>query len=606
MLHILALLALVTAALVGAPHATAANALAGNPSPYLAMHAEDPVDWHEWGPEALAKARESNKPIFISSGYFACHWCHVMQRESYRNPDIAALLNGHFIPVKLDRELHPALDDYLIGFVERTAGQAGWPLNVFLTPQGYPMLGLTYAPPADFAALLRRVNRAWERQAEHLTDLARRAADERAIEGLSSRVQLGGPIDTAALAGQLKAQALLFGDGLAGGFGQQTRFPMAPNLEALLALQSRQPDPALFEFLTTTLDAMMRLGLRDHLGGGFFRYTVDPDWHTPHFEKMLYNQALLVSLYLRAADVLGRSDYREVARETLDFMVRELQGEGGGFISSLSALDDKDVEGGYYLWHPKELNRLLTGDQRRLLALVWRLDRTPQHEAGLLPLLGLDLASAAEQMEMPLDRAQRTLDEARSKLAEARAQRTLPRDDKRLAGWNGLALSALTTGVGAFDDPAHRRAARATRDFLVTRLWDGKAIHRAAGKNGWIGEATLEDYAFVARGLHDWAKLTGSEEDLSLSNRLVRLAWERFYSDNGWLLTDASFLPDIPLAPAFSDSPLPSPAAVLIRLTLEGNDPALTRRAREALSMSIGMIAANPFAFASQAILVLD
>lgn len=581
-----------------------ANDLVGNPSPYLAMHGQDPVHWHDWGPEVLAKARETNKPVFISSGYFACHWCHVMQRESYRNAEIAALLNRHFIAVKLDRELHPALDDYLIGFVERTTGRAGWPLNVFLTPEGYPLLGLTYATPADFETLLARVAEAWERQGPQLSDLARRAAAERVAEDRGSTGPSGDSVEPGDLASLLKTQALLIGDELTGGFGRQTRFPMAPNLDALLTLQSHTPDPSLASFLETTFDAMMRLGLRDHLGGGFFRYTVDPDWRTPHFEKMLYNQALLVPAYLRAAAVLSRPDYRSVAKETLDFMVAELRGRNGGFISSLSALDGKDIEGGYYLWHPTELNRLLTPDQRRLLALVWRLEGAPPHEAGLLPLLGLDLAGAAEKLGLSLQEAQETLDQARSRLAAARAKRVLPRDSKQLAGWNGLALSAFAAGIRAFEDTEYRRTAQGLRDVLVTELWDGKALHRAVSKNGWIGEATLEDYAFVALGLRDWGKLKGSQDDLALSQRLIRLSWELFYRKDGWQLATESPLPGIPREKAFADSPLPSPAAVLIRLTLQGNDTGLKELARTALADSAATVAANPFAFASQAVLL--
>jgi uncharacterized protein YyaL (SSP411 family) len=599
-------LVLLALTLWASQHAKAMNSLAGNPSPYLAMHGEDPVAWHEWGPAALTEAQRSNRPIFISSGYFACHWCHVMQRESYRNPDIAALLNRHFVPVKLDRELHPALDEYLIGFVERTAGRAGWPLNVFLTPEGYPMLGLTYAPPGEFSSLLERVVRVWQAQEDQLRELARRAANERMAEQSERDDGPSAAIDAAELGRRLRAQALSFGDGTAGGFGDQSKFPMAPNLEALLSLQTREPDADLAELLTATLDAIMRLGLRDHLGGGFFRYTVDPDWHTPHFEKMLYNQALLVPLYLRAARVLDRPGYRAVARETLDFMAREFRGDGGGLISSLSALDDKDVEGGYYLWHPDELERLLTHEQRRLLGLMWRLDAQPRHEAGLLPMLGEDLNAAAGRLHIPPDAARRLFDDARSRLAEARAKRILPRDTKQLASWNGLALSAFAAGVRAFDAPEHRRTAERLRYFLVKRLWDGKALHRARSGDRWIGEATLEDYAYVARALHDWGKLTDSEEDLALSRRLIQIAWERFYREGGWVLTDTSLLPGIPTERAFADSPLPSPAAVLLGLTLAAEDPKLSSRAIETLPQSAETVLENPFTFAGHAALLVN
>ena len=274
----------------GASPAQLTNRLAGHPSPYLAMHGKDPVHWQDWGPEVLRLAQAENKLVFISSGYFACHWCHVMQRESYHDPAIAELLNRHFIAVKLDRELHPALDAHLIAFVERTQGNAGWPLNVFLTPAGNPLVGLTYAPPAKFRELLQRLAETWTKEAAALKDVARRAAAELGAQAASPAVSP----DLGALRIQLSAQALQLGDELQGGFGRQSRFPMIPQLLALLELLEIQPDARLRSLLQLTLDQMAGQGLRDHLGGGFFRYTVDPGWQIPHYEKMLYTNAMMV------------------------------------------------------------------------------------------------------------------------------------------------------------------------------------------------------------------------------------------------------------------------------------------------------------------------
>lgn len=585
--------------------ALAANALAGNPSPYLAMHGQDPVEWRSWGPAALAEARRENKPLFVSSGYFACHWCHVMQRESYQNPQIAARLNRDFIPVKLDRELHPALDAYLIGFVERTAGQAGWPLNVFLTPEGHPLLGLTYAPPERFDALLARVAGVWSEDRDSLVELAARAARERARERAAAPTADVARIPAAELADRLKRQALLNADDLAGGFGRQTRFPMAPNLSALLDLQSRVPDEELAAFLRLTLGAMARKGLRDHPGGGFFRYTVDPDWQTPHFEKMLYTQALLVPLYLRAAEVLDEPAYREVARDTLTFLLHVMKGEGGAYIASLSAVDGAGVEGGYYLWRPEELKTLLDLDERRLIAAIWGLDGPPRREGGYLPMGERNAAQAAVELGLSPEDGQRLLASARTKLLTARAGRSLPRDDKQLAGWNGLVLSALAAGLKAFGDATYRVAGSDLSRYLRETLWDGQDLHRAASPPGWIGESTLEDYAFVARGLKDWGLVSGSEPDLALSERLVGLAWERFYRDDGWLLSAEPLLPSIPAETVLSDSPLPSPAAILIDLTLEAPDTELAAKARQALELGMAPSARSPFVFASQALLYL-
>lgn len=585
--------------------AAAANSLAGNPSPYLAMHGQDPVQWRSWGPQALAEARRVNRPLFVSSGYFACHWCHVMQRESYQNPQIADRLNRDFIPVKLDRELHPALDDYLIGFVERTAGQAGWPLNVFLTPQGHPLMGLTYAPPERFEALLERVAVVWAKDRDSLVELAQRAALERAGDRTLVAASDIAPIPPEELADRLKRQALLNADDLIGGFGRQTRFPMAPNLSVLLDLQARFPDEDLAAFLRLTLETMARKGLRDHLGGGFFRYTVDPDWQTPHFEKMLYTQALLVPLYLRAAEVLGEPAYREVARDTLAFLLSVMKGADGAYIASLSAVDAAGVEGGYYLWRPEELKSLLALDERRLLSGVWGVDGPPVHEGGYLPMGARGAVQAAAQLDLSPKDGERLLSSARTKLLAARAGRSLPRDDKQLAGWNGLVLSALAAGLEAFGDDSYRTAGSDLSRYLREVLWDGQDLHRAASPLGWIGESTLEDYAFVARGLKDWGLASGSAQDLSLSRQLVGIAWDRFYRDDGWLLSAEPLLPLIPAEPVLSDSPLPSPAAILIGLTLEQPDTGLTAKARQALDLGLPPSVRSPFTFASQAVLYL-
>jgi uncharacterized protein YyaL (SSP411 family) len=602
------LIAILVSLAVALPPLTAhaANALAGNPSPYLAMHGEDPVHWRPWGPGVLAEARRKNRPLFVSSGYFACHWCHVMQRESYQNPPIAARLNRDFIPVKLDRELHPALDAYLIGFVERTAGQAGWPLNVFLTPEGYPFLGLTYAPTDQFETLLRRVSKVWSEQSGALGDLARRAARERAGERGPPVSGENAPIAPAELAERLKRQALSNADDLSGGFGPQTRFPMAPNLSALLELQARVPDDALEDFLRLTLDAMSRKGLRDHVGGGFYRYTVDPAWQAPHFEKMLYTQALLVSLYLRAADVLDAPPYREVARDTLEFLLEVMPGRDGAYVASLSAVDAAGVEGGYYLWRPEELRSLLEPDERRVLALVWGVEGPPDLQGGYLPMGVRSPEQAGADLGLKPGDGARLMASARSKLLAARARRGLPRDDKQLAGWNGLVLSALAAAERIVGAEAYAAAGNALSGYLRRRLWDGERLHRAVSDQGWVGEATLEDYAFVARGLRDWGLVSGSEEDLALSRRLVVLAWDHFYRDGRWRLSADPLLPEIPAETAFADSPLPSPSAVLIALSLEASDGVLAAKARQGLARGLPTIARSPFVFASQALLSIE
>ena len=371
-----------------------ANQLKGHPSPYLAMHGQDPVEWRLWGQEAIGEARRSGKPLFVSSGYFACYWCHVMQRESYHDAEVAELLNSRFVPVKVDRELLPALDAHLIEFVQRTRGSAGWPLNVFLTPEGYPLLGVTYLPGDDFKRLLAGLAERWQRDRGELEALAREAGqapDEQAAAVPPTP-------DAKALMDGVLQQALATGDELEGGFGRGRRFPMASQMLGLLVLLERLPDERLRRLLVLTLDQIASQGLRDHLGGGFFRYTVDPGWRVPHFEKMLYTNALLAEVYLSAARVLGRPEYRAVAAETLDFLLAQMSGSEGGFIASLSAVDQDGIEGGYYLWRDEELSGLLTPDELHAARLRWGFGGAEQLEHGHHAVLALPVKQVARRL----------------------------------------------------------------------------------------------------------------------------------------------------------------------------------------------------------------
>ncbi len=576
------------------------NALTGHPSPYLAMHGQDPVGWRDWGREALEQARARGLPLFVSSGYFACHWCHVMQRESYRNSDIAELLNSRFVPVKIDRELNPALDEYLIGFTERTSGRAGWPLNVVLTPDGFPLVGFTYLPPDELEAVLQRVIRLWGDQRDRVVEMARAGAQEYAALLRPDTSPLD-PVDWPDFDALLMQQAMAFADPLAGGFGPQTRFPREPQMSALIDLYARNGDGQLGGFLRLTLDAMADGALRDHLGGGFFRYTVDPDWQTPHFEKMLYNQAQLVPLYLRAAEVLGEPRYRVLARETLDFMLSTLAGEDGGYIGSLSAVDAAGVEGGFYLWDEATLERLLEPAERRLAALVWGLEGAPRFEAGHLPIPRGAVEEAAADIGVPASEAEAMLERVRGRLLEARAARDLPRDHKQLAGWNGLALSAIAAGVAAFGEDRYREAGAGLRRFLTERLWDGERLHRARSPSGWFGTASVEDYAYVAAGLADWGKAAGDEGARSLAHRLVGLAWSSFRDGDGWRRDSAPLLPAVPAEPALSDGALPSPAALLTALALAHPDTAVRASATAAQRVAAPLVVRDTFNFASDA-----
>lgn len=560
------------------------NRLAAHPSPYLALHGGDPVAWQTWDAETVARARRENKLLYVSVGYFACHWCHVMQRESYRNPRIAALLNRDFIPVKVDRELNSGLDEALQQFSARLNGVAGWPLNAFVTPDGYPVFVVLNAPLDDFQDALKRLAARWRADADAIRQLARQAAPPPASPETTR--------PTAARQMQ-HWEAFMRGvwqeaDLLHGGFGQVSKFPMAPQLDALLDRQRARPDPKLAEFLRLTFDQMAARGLRDHIGGGFFRYTVDPGWETPHFEKMLYDNAQLAMLYLRAAETLQQPYYQTVARGALDFMRDVLGGPDGGLYASTSAVDAAGREGATYLWEPAALQRALPPDVWAAARRVWRLDAPRHFEDGYLPA----------EYRAPTPDERRLLDEAARVLRPLRATRSLPVDDKQNAGLNGLALSAFSRAAGL--DPGYRRTADRIQAFLLKRMMRGDRLVKAVARGKALPDAELEDYAYAVEGLLDHAEATGSRVSREAAVRLARSAWRLFWSERGWRHEARPLLATIAPEPALQDGALYSPSDVLIRASLRAGDAALTARARQALAWRVPDMARDPYAWPSR------
>lgn len=599
------------------------NRLTGHPSPYLQMHGKDPVAWQEWSDATVQKARDEKKLLFVSIGYFACHWCHVMQRESYQNREIAEILNKNFIPVKVDRELNPALDSRLIDFVEATRGYSGWPLNVFITPQGHPLVGMVYLPPTDFKTLVERLNTAWQNDAASLSRDAARAAnaivpavmntDPTLPEGISDRVN-------SSLLKALWTHADEFG----GGFGAQSKFPSSPQLLALLKTYAINPDTnkRLGDFLRTTLDKMAHLGLHDLVGGGFYRYTVDPGWLVPHFEKMLYDNAQLVTIYLQAAEIFKSDKYRQLAYETLDFMIRELQQPDGSFVTSLSAIDNNNVEGGYYLYDSGTLEKTLSKAELAVVRAAWIQPGSPTTEDGHLPVWHKTAETLAKQLNKPVKDIEPLFASAKQKLFALRKQRVLPVDSKALAGWNGLALSALAQAVRHSGNKAEyvtagNRLAAFLRDRLIHREQNNArlTLQRALDKQGRaIGDASLEDYAYVTQGLLNWAEtVTPSSTDKPAKpeayhadiSMLLETAWQRYYTQNGWKLSERLLINYGASEAALADTALPSPSAVLIDTTLRfttsiKSDKALSLRARAALNNAHDLLLGDGYWFATQ------
>ncbi|MEM7404433.1 MAG: DUF255 domain-containing protein [Pseudomonadota bacterium] len=575
--------------------------LAAHVSPYLRGHAGDPVAWHVWGDEALAQAREQGKLILVSVGYFACHWCHVMQRETFQDPASAAAINAATVPIKIDRELRPALDAHLIDFVERTTGRAGWPLNIILTPDGLPLVGFTYLRTPDFDRVLENVRARWDAEPDTLHDLAKRADVRlRELRRPAGRLQ----VDASAardLLRRLFDQLMTAADSVHGGFGEQAKFPSVPQLAALLTMPvdvDSAVDTRRVEFLHLTLSRMASLGLRDQVGGGFFRYTTEVDWATPHYEKMLYDNALLASLYADAAGVLAEPAYRRLADDTLAFMMRELWDPRGAFIASLSAVDVDDVEGGFYMLAPEAL-AALPQDLRQLVSNLWGLN----DGADRFPLQRQPLDAVAAALGRPVLHLRADLERARLALVQRRDTTRLPRDDKLLSGWNGLALSALVRSRR----PEFETAARKLATTLSTRMWNGQRLARALHGNDAAGAASLQDYAYVAAGLLDAAQRWRDASLMQTAVRIVETGWTLHFdagANGGWTRAPADVIALAQPVTALSDRSRPAASAVLLETTRRMlAEPGVRSRLGEQFALATSVadleLAETPFFYAS-------
>ncbi|MCZ6882496.1 MAG: DUF255 domain-containing protein [Gammaproteobacteria bacterium] len=533
---------------MGAPTSLlAANSLAHHPSPYLSMHANDPVDWQVWDEAVLRQAQDQNKLIYISVGYFSCHWCHVMQRQSYSDSGIAELLNQGFVPVKVDRELRPELDRRLINFVRETRGAAGWPLNVFLTPEGYPVLGFTYLPKADFNDVLVQLQQQWQARGDEIALAAKGFFIELQDRdtGIDGSVMKNWPLDT--LVQSFVEQSMSVADELQGGFGETSKFPQLPQLLSLMNLidPGRESSDQAEKFIHLTLRSMAEANLIDHINGGFFRYTIDPDWQTPHYEKMLYDNAQMVLLYLRAENLWPNRGYRQIAEDTLQFIQSKLLHPGGGYVSSLSAVDVNSQEGGGYLWTRQQLAQTLSGEDFKYLAVIWQLDQVSSSATEFLarPLIGP--GSRGEAMRNNKIRQQ----------LQAVEKPAMPIDDKRLASWNALMLQALVAAA-SFDE--HYLAAASRQfDFMSGTFLENGNLVRFAG-NGRLAETTFEDYAFVSLAFLQYGQAFKDPEAIRRAHDLATRAYQRYFENDRWHLNNRSLIPGDPGLWIIQDTVLPS------------------------------------------------
>ena len=514
------------------------NRLEDETSPYLLQHAENPVNWLPWGDEAFAAAKAQDKPVLLSIGYSACHWCHVMAHESFENPDTAALINEHFVPVKVDREERPDVDAVYMSAVQTMTGSGGWPLTVFLTPEGRPFYGGTYYPPEDrlgypgFRRVLLSLAEVWKTRREEALEAAESLTGQ-----LAAATQI--PANSENLSSEVMVSALetlssTF-DPVYGGFGDAPKFPPHTGLGFLLL----RPEPRALEMVTETLDKMAQGGLYDQLGGGFSRYSTDARWLVPHFEKMLYDNAQLVSRYAEAYAKTSNPLYKKVVQDTLSFAERELKDPEGGFYSALDA-DSEGVEGKYYVWTASELDELL-GDDAELVKAFYGVTPAGNFEGHSILFIAQSVETLAEQFSLSEDEVSEKLEHAKTTLFNARQTRVRPGlDDKILCSWNGLMVSAYADAGRILRRDDYLETARKTARFIRRAFYgNGRLNHTyKAGQAKVAG--MLEDYSYVALGLVALYRATLEAEWLLFALELAETIVSDFYdADAGGFFSTA-------------------------------------------------------------------
>jgi uncharacterized protein YyaL (SSP411 family) len=590
------------------------NRLAREKSPYLLQHARNPVDWYPWGTEAFATARERGVPIFLSVGYAACHWCHVMERESFEDAAVAEILNRHFVPVKVDREELPNVDHLYMTFCQAMTGSGGWPLTVFLSPEGKPFFAGTYFPKqtrqgrAGLLEVLPQIAQLWTDRRE---DVLNAADGMTAKLGQRMSAAGGGQPGPGTLAEAFEELARIYDPGW-GGFGRAPKFPGAPWLLFLLRYARREGGDRARAMAEETLRVMRLGGIWDHLGGGFHRYAIDRQWLVPHFEKMLYDQALLALAYTEAFLHGGDPAFRRVAEEIFAYVLRDLQAPDGGFAAAEDA-DSEGEEGRFYLWTEGEVRSELGADTEAFADLFhlaadgnFAAETGERDGRNILHRLP-PLAASAADFRLDAAGLPPALDAAREKLLAVRQRRVRPlRDDKVLTDWNGLMIAALARGAAAFGEPRYAEAAARAADFILARLRGpgGRLLHRYRDGEAAF-PANLDDCAFLAWGLLELHGATGDARRLEQARLLAgemiaRYADER---DGGFFFAAADEDPPLPLRLKIAaDASLPSgnavAAEVLLRLARLTGEAALEERARGVVRALAGELERSPLACA--------
>ncbi len=515
------------------------NRLGAEKSPYLLQHANNPVDWYPWGDEAFEKARREDKPVFLSVGYSTCHWCHVMERESFENPDLARLLNRDFISIKVDREERPDVDRIYMLFVQAATGSGGWPMSVFLTPERKPFFGGTYFPPDNrygrpgFGAILQSLAQAWQKDRARVEQSGAQVIEQLKELSLARSGDGEAGLGKDILDSAFRSFERIFDPHL-GGFGGAPKFPRPSVLNFLLRYHAKTKDQDALEMVLVTLREMAKGGMNDQLGGGFHRYSVDEHWFVPHFEKMLYDQAQLAVSYLEAFQITGDAHYADVARSVFEYVLRDLAHPEGGFYSAEDADSAADPahphekgEGAFYIWTYAEIVAALGAEDAATFARRYGVEeRGNVHEDPHGEFGGRNILYQASQVDEA-----RVIEQARRSLLAIRSQRPRPHlDDKILTAWNAMMISAFAKGARILREPRYASAARGALDFLRRKLWrepDATLLRRYRDGDAAI-EGFLDDYAFLALALIDMYETTFDPADLDWAVRLAERAIELF------------------------------------------------------------------------------
>jgi uncharacterized protein len=581
------------------------NRLIDETSPYLLQHARNPVDWYPWGPEAMAKASKERKPIFLSIGYSACHWCHVMERESFENEEIAALLNRDFVPIKVDREERPDLDDIYMTAVQMMSGQGGWPMSVFLTPDGKPFYGGTYYPPDDrfgrpgFKRVLTEIAAAWKDRRESIGENA-----DRLVEALRRGAAVAARSDGLTREPVDAATAYLRGafDPVWGGFGRAPKFPPAGSLAVLLRGYRETGDPELLAMATTTLDRMAQGGMYDQLGGGFHRYSVDAQWRVPHFEKMLYDNALLAGIYLDAYQVTGKELYRRIATETLDYVLRDMTGAEGAYYSTEDA-DSEGEEGKFYVWTPAELREALGEAEAGLFARRYGVTGEGNFEGKAILTLAAGIEDLAREENVPAEKIAARLERSHRILLGVRSKRVRPGlDDKVLVSWNGMMIGAMARGYRVLGERRYLESAERAAAFIVSELLSGDELLHT-WRNGTAKlPAYLDGYAHLANAFVDLYESGFDPKWLHRADSLVAVMRKQFEDpEGGFRFTSERHGELLARTRPYQDGAVPSGNAVaalaLLRVGSLLDRPAYTASAERTLKAAGPAFVRYPRAF---------